>query len=109
MKDLSKFDRHMVPPEVLQAFKSEQSDSIAGDKVDIFQCGVLMFMARFKRLPFLEASMQDPNYRIILAGAGTFRNDIPDFLSELIRNCQNPEKEEAFLYLVLHMMHPNPK
>jgi stalled ribosome rescue protein Dom34 len=68
-----------------------------------------MFMARFKRLPFLEASMQDPNYRIILAGPGTFRNDIPDFLSELIRNCQNPKKEEAFLSLVVHMMHPNPK
>ena len=100
----------MVPPEVHQALKVNQTASIEGDKVDIFQCGVLMFMARFRHLPFVEASMEDPNYRLLfLAGTGTFRNEIPEYLTDKIRNGQNPEKEEAFLSLLLQMMHPNPE
>jgi serine/threonine protein kinase len=61
-----------------------------------------MFMARYKRQPFIEASMEDPSYRLIVEG--TFQN----VATEMIRNCQNPEKEEAFLSLLLQMLHPNP-
>jgi len=69
----------MVPLEVHQALKGNQTAFIAKDKIDIFQCGVLMFMARFRCLPFLEATMEDPNYRLlILAGRRTFPNEIPE-------------------------------
>ena len=59
-------------------------------------------MARYKRQPFIEATMEDPSYRLI--EEGTFQN----VATEMIRNCQNPEKEEAFLSLLLQMLHPNP-
>lgn len=61
-----------------------------------------MFMVRYKRQPFIEASMEDPSYRLIVEG--TFQN----VAAEMIRNCQNPEQEEAFLSLLLQMLHPNP-
>jgi serine/threonine protein kinase len=109
MRARSKFDRYMVPPEVHQAFNSNQSVDIAGDKVDIFQCGVLMFLARYRHLPFLEATMADPHFRLWMKGTGTFRNEVPEYLSEHIRNSQKPDKEEAFLSLVLQMMNPNPE
>ena len=109
MRARSKFDRYMVPPEVHQAFKSNQSAGIAGDKVDIFQCGVLMFMARFRHLPFLEATIADPHFCLCMKGTGTFRNEVPEYLSEHIRNSQKPDKEEAFLSLVLQMLQPNPE
>jgi hypothetical protein len=108
MRSRSKFDRYMVPPEVHQALKSNQSADIAGDKVDIFQCGVLMFLARYRHLPFLEATMADPHFRLWMNGTGTFRNEVPEYLTEHIRNSQKPDKEEAFLSLVLQMMNPNP-
>jgi len=101
MRGRRKIDSYMVPPEVHQAFKSNQLAAIAGDKVDIFQCGVLMFMARFRHLPFLEATMADPNFRLWMKGTGTFRNEVPEYLSEHIRNSQKPDKEEAFLSFVL--------
>jgi hypothetical protein len=68
LRGLTKFDSYMVPPEVHHAFKSNESAAIAGDKVDIFQIGVLMFMTRYKRQPFVEASMEDPSYRLIVEG-----------------------------------------
>ena len=93
----------MVPPEVHYAFKSNGSAAIAGDKVDIFQIGVLMFMTRFKRQPFVEASMGDPSYRLIVEGK------FKDAARELLRFCHNPEKEGAFLCMLLQMLHPDPK
>jgi serine/threonine protein kinase len=103
LRGLSKFDKYMVPPEVYQAFKSNESGPIAGDKVDIFQIGVLMFIARYKRQPFVEASMVDPIYRLIMEGK--FKNAS----RELLRSCYNPEEDDAFLSLLLQILHPNPK
>ena len=102
LRGLTKFDRYMVPPEVHHAFKYNESEAIAGDKVDIFQIGVLMFMNRYKRQPFVEASMVDPIYRLIVEGK--FKNAS----RELLRSCHNPEQEDAFLSLLLQMLHPNP-
>ena len=85
LRGLTKFDRYMVPPEVHHAFKYNESEAIAGDKVDIFQIGVLMFMTRYKRQPFVEASMVDPIYRLIVEGK--FKNAS----RELLRACHNPE------------------
>ena len=109
MRGRSKFDRYMVPPEVHQAFKFNQSADIAGDKVDIFQCGVLMFIARFRHLPFLEATMADPQFRLFMKVTGNFMMNIPEYLSKHIRNSQKPDKEAAFLSLVLQMLHPDPE
>ena len=103
LRGLSKFDRYMVPPEVHRLLKSNESAAIAGDKVDIFQSGVLMFMVRYKRQPFVEATMEDPSYRLIVEGK--FKN----VARELRRYCQNPEMEEAFLCMLLQMLHPDPK
>jgi len=75
----------MVPPEVHQPFKSNESAIISGDKVDIFQIGVIMFMTRFKRQPFVEASMEDPSYRLI--SEGKFKI----VARELLRHSHNPE------------------
>ena len=61
-----------------------------------------MFMVRYKRQPFIEASMEDPSYRLIVEG--TFQN----VAAEMIRNCQSPEQEESFLSLLLQMLHPSP-
>jgi hypothetical protein len=102
LRGLTKFDRYMVPHEVHHAFKYNESVAIAGDKVDIFQIGVLMFMNRFKRQPFVEASMVDPICRLIVEGK--FKNAS----RELLRSCHNPEQEDAFLSLLLQMLHPNP-
>jgi len=60
-------------------------------------------MARYKRQPFIEASMEDPIYRLIVEG--TFKN----FSRELLRSCHNPKKDDAFLSMLLQMLHPNPK
>ena len=85
LRGLSKFDRYMVPPEVHLAFKSNESVAIAGDKVDIFQIGVLMFMTRYKRQPFVETTMVDPIYRLFVEGK--FKNAS----KEMLRYCHNPE------------------
>ena len=102
LRGLSKFDSYMVPPEVHQAFKFNKSAPIAGDKVDIFQIGVLMFIARYKRQPFVEATIVDPIYRLIVEEK--FKN----VSRELLTSCHNPEDDDAFLSLLLQMMHPNP-
>lgn len=62
-----------------------------------------MFMARYKRQPFIEASMEDPIYRLIVEG--TFKN----VSRELLRSCHNPGEDDAFLSLLLQMLNPNPK
>ena len=93
----------MVPPEVTTALKSMKAMRINGEKVDSFQCGVLMFITRFGAMPFIKAESTDENYKLIQEGK--FAQKITEFF----RNGKDSELDLKFVELVVQMLHHNPE